>query len=79
MSTRTPDLGAQDPELKNSPVAWDSDEDRETLRQEVPVEPVCFFNSEAYSHGSTIKSGTVLLRCDEGLWVPAGQSDSVDD
>lgn len=78
MTVKTPDLGAQDLELKNSPVAWDSDEDKEVLRQGVPVEPVCFFNGGAYAHGKTIKSGTVLLRCDQGLWVPAGQSDTLE-
>jgi len=67
--------GAQDPELKNSPVAWDSEEETEALREEGPGGPVCFFNDEAYDHDTVIKSGTVLLRCDRGIWFPAGSSD----
>jgi len=75
MDAKLPNLGAQDPELKNSPVAWESDEDTEALREEGPGEPVCFFNGQAYDHGTVIKSSTVLLRCDRGIWFPAGPSD----
>jgi hypothetical protein len=75
MNNSTPNVGSQDPERRNSPVAWESDEDSEVLRQEVAREPVCYFNDTAYSHGTTVRSGTVLLRCDRGLWVPAGSSD----
>ena len=74
--TREPeDLGVQDPELKNSPVAWEEDEETDTLRQSIPGEVVCFFNGEGYPHNTVVKSGTVLLRCDYGLWVQAGPSD----
>jgi hypothetical protein len=75
MTGKIPNLGAQDPDLRNSPVAWESDEDTETLRASVPGEPVCFFNDRAYAHGTIGKSGTVLLRCDRGLWVPEGPAD----
>lgn len=76
MNRRTPDLGAQDPELRNSPIVWESEEEPQGLRESIPGEPVCFFNDEAYSHNTVIKSGTTLLRCDYGLWVPAGPSDT---
>ena len=70
-------LGAQDPERKNSPVAWESDEDIETLRESMPdEEPTCFFNDGAYTHGTVVGSGSVLLRCDNGVWVPAGPAES---
>jgi hypothetical protein len=72
------DLGAQDPELKNSPIAWESDEDSEALREEIPENPVCHFNNESYSHGTVIRSGTVMLRCDYGIWVQARPSDPTD-
>jgi hypothetical protein len=75
MAERTLDLGAQDPELKNSPVVWEIDEVDETLREAMPEEPVCFFNDHAYPHGTIVKSGTARLRCDYGLWVPAGPGD----
>jgi hypothetical protein len=75
MSPKTQQLGAQDPELKNSPVAWEGEEETETLRESVPGEPVCFFNDRAFEHGTIISSGTVMLRCDHGLWIPAGPGD----
>lgn len=74
-STPIPDVGAQDPELRNSPVADEGDEDVEVLRQEIPGEPVCYFNDRSYGHGTYVRTGTGLLRCDRGLWVPAGPSD----
>jgi len=75
MNRPTLDLGAQDPERKNSPIASEIDDDTETPREAMSEEPVCFFNDEAYAHGTVIKSGTALLRCDFGLWVPAGPSE----
>jgi hypothetical protein len=75
MNPKTQQLGAQDPELKNSPVAWESDEDTEALRESIPEEPVCYFNDRAYAHDTVVGSGDVLLRCDHGLWVPAGPAD----
>jgi hypothetical protein len=68
-------VGAQDPELKNSPIAWESDEDTEALREEIPEEPDCFFNGRAYRHGTVVQSGDSRLRCDFGLWIPAGPDD----
>lgn len=74
MPSRTEELGAQDPELKNSPIAWEGDEDTDTLRESVPGEPECYFNNRAFRHGTVISSGSVRLRCDRGLWVPAGST-----
>jgi hypothetical protein len=71
ISKKIKDLGAPDPELKNSPVAWEGEEDTETLRASVPAEPECFFNSRAYANGTVVRSGSTLLRCDLGIWVPA--------
>lgn len=68
-------VGAQDPELKNSPVAWESDEDTDALRESIPEEPECFFNDRAYRHGAVVQSGDARLRCDFGLWIPAGPDD----
>src|SRR5512138_4032647 len=70
------ELGTQDPDRKNSPVAWESDEDVDALREEVPDEPRCFFNDHAFTHGAVVSSGTVLLRCDNGVWIPAGATDA---
>ena len=76
MNARTPQLGAQDPELKNSPVAWESDEDTDSLRESLPDNPVCYYNDHAYADGTIVNSGSTLLRCDRGLWVPGGPADS---
>jgi hypothetical protein len=65
-------LGTQNPELKNSPVAWEGDEETETLREIVPSEPGCFFNDHEFAHGTVVIGNGVRLRCDHGLWVPAG-------
>ena len=75
MSKAIPDLGAQDPELKNSPVASQLDEETDVLREAVPDAAVCYFNSLPYADSTLIKSGTGLLRCERGLWVPAGPAD----
>jgi len=75
MNAKTQLVGAQDPELKNSPVAWESDEDTEVLRDTVPEEAVCYFNDRAYTHGTVVGAGDVRLRCDRGLWIPAGPAD----
>jgi hypothetical protein len=74
MSNRIPNVGAPDPERRTSPVAWETDEDTETLRESVPDEAVCFFNDVPYADGAIVESGSVRLRCDHGLWLPAGTS-----
>ena len=68
----TAELGAQDPERNNSPIAWEADDDTETLRESVSDEAVCYFNDASYAHGAVVSSGSVLLRCDHGIWLPAG-------
>jgi hypothetical protein len=68
MNTTPRQVGTQDVDKKNSPIAWEA--------EEVPLEPICYFNGTVFSDGDVIKSGTVLLRCDQGLWVPAGSSEA---
>jgi hypothetical protein len=75
MTTGPKVLGAQDPDLKNSPVAWEGDEDTEALRETLPSEPMCYFNDREYAHGTIVVSNSVRLRCDRGLWVPASSAD----
>jgi Protein of unknown function (DUF1496) len=72
MTTQTNQVGAADLERKNSPVAWEADDDTEALREAIPDEAVCFFNDLAYDDGTVVESGSVLLRCDRGVWVPLG-------
>jgi hypothetical protein len=77
MSSRPklPEVGAVDPELRTSPIAQEFDEDSDTLRQQVPGERVCYFNSRPYSNGSYVKSGTQVFKCQYGLWMEAGPGD----
>ena len=70
-----PHVGAQDPELQNSPIAMEMDEEMEVLRQEVPGEPICHFNGVSYTHGDLVDTAGTLLRCDHGIWVTASTED----
>ena len=69
------EVGAQNPELSNSPVALESDEEYEVIRQEVDGQQVCYFNGQSFENGCYVRSGPSLLVCDRGLWVNAGSSD----
>ena len=69
------DVGAPDPELNTSPIAEEGGDETEVLRQEVPGEPVCYFNNQSFPTGAYIKSGTSILKCDYGIWIPAGPAD----
>ena len=71
----TEDVGAPDPELKTSPIAEENDDETEVLRQEEPGEPVCYFNNESFKTGTYVKSGTYILKCVYGIWIPAGPAD----
>ena len=70
-----PQVGAPDPEMKTSPIAEETDEDVDVIRQEVPGEPVCYFNNLAYKQSAHVCSGSTLLRCDYGVWIRAGSCD----
>lgn len=68
-------VGAPDPELPNSPIAEETDEEFEVLKQEMPGEPTCLFNGVRYPPDSLICSGSEMLRCDYGLWIRQGSCD----
>lgn len=76
MNSSIPDVGDQDPAERNSPIAAEEDEETQFLRQDVPGEAVCWFNDVAYEHGAYVKSGTVILRCDRGIWIESGPADA---
>jgi hypothetical protein len=75
-SPTPPHVGAQDPELRNSPIAMEMDEETDVLKQELPGEPVCYFNDASYGHGEVVNSAGTLLRCDRGLWVQSGEAEA---
>lgn len=72
----TTDVGSADPELNTSPIADENDDETDVLRQEMPGEPVCYFNNQSFATGSYVKSGTIRLKCDYGIWIPAGPADT---
>jgi len=70
-----PQVGAPDPEMKNSPIAEETDEDYDVIQQTALSEPVCYFNNTAYEHNSRVCTGDELLRCKHGLWLREGTCD----
>lgn len=63
-------VGAPDPELKNSPILEEYDEDAPLMVQEFDELPVCWFNGESYDSGAVIRSGDgSLLCCEKGVWI----------
>lgn len=73
---KTLQVGALDPELKNSPVMEETDEETEYLAQEIEDLPACFFNGVSYPSGQYVCSGsTELLQCNKGVWVQTGTCD----
>jgi hypothetical protein len=70
-------VGAQDPELKNSPIAGEDDDEELDVApfDEGAAKAVCYFNGETFAAGTVVRSGSLLLRCEFGVWVPIGGSD----
>ena len=73
--TTLPQVGAQDPELENSPIALEEDEDTDVVRQQVPGEPVCLYNGHSFRHGDFVASGSQVLKCSYGVWIESGSTD----
>ncbi len=71
-----PHVGTQVPELKNSPVADDMDDEIYVVGQEVEEQPVCYYNNKSYANGSYVNTGAEVLLCNNGLWVYQSSSDS---
>lgn len=71
MADHVPQLGAPDPELKNSPIIDENEEPSLDLDIETGV---CYFNDTAYPLGQYVLSGGEVLRCtDRGVWVRSGE------
>lgn len=69
-----PNVGAPDPELKNSPIFDHESEEYEYADLELET-GVCYFNGVSYAIGQYVTSGDELLRCSErGVWVRVGPS-----
>ena len=69
-------VGAMDPELRNSPIIEDTDEEFEYLAQMTEDTGICYFNDTAYKSGNYVCSGSSeLLQCRQGSWVRMGGCD----
>ncbi len=66
------DVGAPDPELKNSPIF--DHESLETEAVDLELETgVCYFNGVTYAIGDVVHSGDEILRCEgRGVWIRIG-------
>lgn len=71
-----PHVGPQVPDMKNSPIADDADDEIYVVGQEVEEQPYCYYNNTSYAHGSYVNTGTDVLVCDKGLWIYQSNSDS---
>ncbi len=67
-----PDVGAPDPELKNSPIF--DHESEETEARDLELESgACYFNGVSYEIGQYVRAGDELLKCEgRGIWVRKG-------
>ena len=65
-------VGAPDPERRNSPLQADPEQSFELLREQVGDEAAgCYFNDVLYGEGAMVLSGSTALRCERGIWVEA--------
>ncbi len=75
---KVPEVGAPDPELKNSPIFDYETEFSEYEDLELET-GCCYFNNVGYAIGDYVSSGGELLRCMErGVWVRVGSSQTKD-
>ena len=69
-----PQVGAADPERRNSPTPTDPEQSYELLREQVGDEAAgCYFNDVLYPDGAHVMSGSTRLRCERGIWVELGE------
>src|SRR3569832_2903324 len=69
------EVGAPDPELPNSPIVEETDEDFDAAGQVLREDAVCYFNGRRYPDGQYVRRGAELLQCKRGTWVQQGPGD----
>ena len=47
-------VGGPDPELRNSPIVEETDDDYEIAARTFPDEALCYFNGDAYQHDRVV-------------------------
>jgi hypothetical protein len=70
MTSSPADVGPQNPDLRNSPIAWEYLEEDEWVGTSEEEQPGCFFNGTAYQVGSLIRCDDAVLECRNGFWKP---------
>ena len=68
-------VGAPDPELRNSPILEETDEEFVTSGQTFGEHVSCYFNGATFREGQFVCSGDELLQCKRGVWVREGTCD----
>jgi len=72
-SSKVVQVGAADPERRNSPIQTDPEQSFELVRDQIGDEGAgCYFNDLQYLEGDHVLSGNTYLRCERGIWVEAG-------
>lgn len=76
MSPSLPEVGAPDPELKNSPIIDESEYGETVGSPDLELEaPACYFNGEAFTLGACVQSGAEVLECTgHGTWARKGEA-----
>lgn len=75
-SKTTIDVGASDPNLKNSPFIEENDEESLAFIQTSEGKNVCYFNGITFEDGQYVCSGSSsLLQCKNGAWIQVGTCD----
>lgn len=71
-----PDVGAPDPEKRNSPIFDEAaDDELDGIDPDAVVFATCLFNDVSYRDGEMVCSGDELLRCERGKWLRIGSCD----
>jgi hypothetical protein len=72
-----PQVGAPDPELANSPIIDDAEQDEKAGARDLELEEGhCYFNGRPFPIGANVLSGRELLECTgRGVWVSKGEKE----
>ena len=75
MEHSLPQVGAPDPELKNSPIIDESEYDETAASPDLELEAAaCYFNGEPFTLDACVLSGSEVLQCTgRGVWLRKGE------
>jgi hypothetical protein len=78
MSEHLRQVGAPDPELRNSLVLDEFEYDEQAGPRDTEVEQAtCYFNGSEYPIGAYVQSGSEILQCaGRGVWIRKGERET---